>query len=62
MIGIGALLLKRMGSPVTVSGLWEMVKSEPAVGNFRLFVLSIEYLYTIGAIDYESGFLRRAMK
>ena len=62
LVGIGALLLDRMESSVTVSSLWEMVKDEPGVGNFRLFVMSIDYLYAIGAIDYENGFLRKAIR
>ena len=62
MVGIGALLLERLESSLTVSGLWEIVKGEPGVGNFRLFMLSIDYLYLIGAIDYERGFLRRAKR
>ena len=48
-----------MDSSLTVSGLWELVRDEPGVGSFRLFVLSVDYLYAIGAIDYEHGFLRR---
>ena len=50
-----------MESSLTVSSLWELVRDEPGVGSFRMFVLSIDYLYAIGAIDYEHGLLRRTM-
>ena len=59
LVGIGALLLERLEAESTVSGLWELVKNDREVGSFHNFVLSLDYLYTIGAIDYEQGFLRR---
>ena len=62
LVGIGALLLEHLDSETTVSSLWEAVKSEQQVGSFRNFVLSLDYLYTIGAIDYEHGFLSRSLR
>ena len=60
LVGTGAYLLERLASPCTVNTLWESVKAESAVANFKVFVLSIDYLYTIGAINYEHGVLSRA--
>ena len=62
LVGTGAYLLERLDSPRTVNTLWESVKSEGAVSNFKIFVLSIDYLYTIGAIDYEHGVLSRTRR
>ena len=62
LIGIGALLLEHLEGSSTVSGLWELVKNKQEVGTFRNFVLLLDYLYAIGAIDYEHGFLSRARR
>ena len=59
LVGIGALILSRLEAPSTVSGLWERVRTNPEVGSFRNFVLALNYLYAIGAVDFERGFLRR---
>ena len=62
LVGIGALLLGHLEDSSTVSSLWEMVKNEQEIGSFRNFVLTLDYLYAIGAIDYEHGFLNRSRR
>ena len=59
LVGIGGLLLGRLETASTVSTLWEAVKEERGVGSYRNFILALDYLYTLGAIDYEHGLLRR---
>ncbi len=59
LVGIGALLIEHLESDSTVSGLWDLVKNEKEVGSFSNFVLSLDYLYAIGAIDYAQGRLHR---
>ena len=61
-VGIGALLLKHLEHSSTVSALWELVKNKPEIGRFSNYVLTLDYLYAIGAIDYEHGFLRRSRR
>ena len=60
LIGIGALVLGQLETPSTVSALWDRVKSKPEIGSFRTFVLTLDYLYAIAAINYERGLLSRA--
>ena len=60
LVGTGAYLLQRLASPRTVNSLWESVKTDGVIANFRIFVLSVDYLYMIGAIYYEHGVLIRA--
>lgn len=60
LVGIGALLLGRLDRPANVSRLWESVKDEPQVSNFGNFVLSLDYLFVVGAIEYEHGLLTRS--
>ena len=60
LVGVGALLLKHLESPVTVSGLWEMVRDNPTMGSFDNYIFSLDYLYMIGAIDYNDGNIIRS--
>ena len=60
LVGLGAMLLARLDTASTVSGLWEMVMDEPEIGSFHNFVLTLDYLYAIGAIDYTQGLLKKA--
>ena len=60
LVGIGALVLGRLERPTNVSRLWESVKDEQEVANFGSFVLSLDYLFAVGAIDYERGLLIRS--
>ena len=59
LVGIGALVLGLLQAPSTVSGLWDQAKDKPEVGSFGNFVLALDYLYAIGAINYQRGFLSR---
>lgn len=59
LIGVGATLLAHINGPVTVSGLWERLRSEPNVGTFERFVLASNLLYLIGAIDIKDGLIVR---
>lgn len=62
LVGIGALLLDSMEAISTVSGLWDVVKDEQELGSFYNFVLSLDYLYAVGAIDYKDGMLSRSQR
>lgn len=59
LIGVGATLLAHLSGPMTVSGLWERLRSEPNVGTFERFVLASNLLYLIGAIDIQNGLIVR---
>jgi hypothetical protein len=59
LIGVGATLLSHLSDPMTVSSLWERLRSEPNVGTFERFVLASNLLYLIGAIDIKDGLVVR---
>ena len=59
LLGVGATLLAQLTVPMTVSGLWERLRSEPNVGTFERFVLASNLLYLIGAIDIKDGLIIR---
>ncbi len=46
--------------PTNVSRLWESVKDEREIASFGNFILSLDYLFAVGAIDYERGLLIRS--
>ena len=62
LVGIGALILESLDVSLTVSGLWDQVKNKQQVGSYRNFILALDYLYAIGALDYEHGVLVRARR
>ncbi|HYO59962.1 ABC-three component system middle component 6 [Archangium sp.] len=62
LLGVGAAVLKRLREPQTVSRLWEHVRDEPEVRNFERFVLALDLLYALGAVEFKDGLLRRASR
>ena len=59
LIGIGAILLKEIDRPQTVTSLWETVREEDAIGTFERFVLALDMLHIVGAISLENGLIVR---
>ena len=58
LLGIGAKLLEHLSYPRTVSSLWSSVSTMPEIATFERFVLTLDLLYTIGAIEIYEGLLR----
>jgi hypothetical protein len=59
LIGVGATVLAHLSGPMTVSGLWERLRSERNVGTFERFVLATNLLFLIGAVDLRDGLITR---
>lgn len=61
LLGIGSEILASLGQDQTVSELWERVRERrgPRMHplSFDWFVLSLSFLYSIGAVDYEHGLI-----
>ena len=66
LIGVGAEVLVALGQPMTVSKLWDVIRSRRSadvsspVIDYRWFVLALDLLYTIGAIELERGLIHKA--
>ena len=66
LIGVGAEVLVALGQPMTVSKLWDELRSHRSaessspVIDYRWFVLALDLLYAIGAIELERGLIRKA--
>lgn len=59
MIGSGATILKSLKDPKTLSALWRSCKSHTNVRSYQRFVLTLDFLYCVGAIEMKEGFVRR---
>lgn len=60
LIGAGALILQQTSKPVPLSNLWEAVKASSAVQTYERFVLTLDMLHIIGAIDIKDNMIMRA--
>ncbi len=59
LLGIGAILLQTLSLPLSISALWEKVKTKKEINSFEFFILSLDFLYIIGAISYKDGKISR---
>lgn len=65
LIGIGAEVLSILKQPMTMSRLWDEVRGRRSLMapnapiNYQWFVLSLDLLYTFGALDFDRGLVRR---
>ena len=63
LIYIGGEVLRRLDEPKTVSGVWNVLKEQhshnlntrPLKFTYDWFVLSLDFLFTIGAIELREG-------
>ena len=58
LLTIGAELLKYLDSPKTVSAVWERMRISVHV-SYDWFILVLDLLYTIEAIEIHDGLLMR---
>lgn len=59
LLGLGAVLLRRIEKPKTIVGFWNEVREVPEVATFQRFVLALDLLYTLGAVTLEDGLITR---
>jgi len=59
LLAVGAMIIDRLEHPRTVTSLWSDVSSIPEVATFERFVLVLDLLYIIGAIEMEEGLLHK---
>lgn len=58
LLSVGAKLLKVLTRPKTVSTVWEQVRLADSI-SYDWFVLALDLLYTIDAIEISEGLLSR---
>jgi len=59
LLGVGAAVLSRVTKPMTVSALWDAVRSVPEVSGYGRFILALDLLYAVGALDFSNGLLSK---
>ena len=66
LIGVGAEVLTVLKGPSTVSNLWDAVRRErgryaaKSPIAYDWFILALDFLFIIGAIELDRGLIRRA--
>jgi hypothetical protein len=66
LLTVGANLLGCLEEPMTVSRLWDEIRTrrggavEPAPINYDWFILTLDLLYMVEAIEFERGLIRRS--
>jgi hypothetical protein len=59
LLGVSATILEHLNYPVTVTSLWDSVAKLPEIATFERFILALDLLYMIGAIEMREGLLCR---
>lgn len=60
LLTVGATLLAHLERPITVSALWQRVNSAvPPAPTFDWFVLALDLLHALGAVELRDGLLIR---
>jgi hypothetical protein len=68
LLGVGAEILCHLDEARTVSELWERVRGARVIAqaatplSFDWFVLSLSFLYAMGAIDFARGIVSLRME
>lgn len=68
LLAVGGDLLGSLREPMTVSRLWDDVRSKrggpgaPAPISYDWFVLALDLLFMIGAVEFDRGLLRKAVR
>ena len=59
LIGVGASVLLQLPEPRTITALWEACRQIATIGTFHRFVLALDLLYLLGAVDFTDGLITR---
>jgi hypothetical protein len=62
LLGAGAVVLRNLSSPQPPTALWERVRRWPEIKVFERFVLTLDFLFAIGAVELEDGLIVRTKR
>ncbi len=60
LIGAGAVVLRHLSSSQTPTALWERVRHSLEVKVYGRYILALDFLFAVGAIDFQNGLIVRA--
>jgi hypothetical protein len=58
----GALILKELSKPQTVSELWYKTKKSDSIDTFERFVATLDMLYIIGLVELEANKITKVIR
>lgn len=61
LLHCGALVLSELNHPDTVSSLREKTKNHEVLSSYEKFILTLDYLFVIGAIVLRDGLIMRCV-
>ena len=59
LIGQSMLVLQKLNRPKTTSTLWSQVKHSDEIRSYERFLMAVDLLFILGAIELREGLLRR---
>lgn len=59
LLGLGAVILAFLSYPRTITSLWDEVRNASEPMPFNYFVLALDLLFILGAIDLDEGLVTR---
>jgi hypothetical protein len=59
LVGVGAIVLRKLDNPSTITGLWDRCRTLPEIATFARFTLALDFLYAMGAITLKDDVLVR---
>ena len=60
LLGAGALVLRELDRPRTVTASWDRLRTDPAIRSFDRFILALDLLFSMGLVTLEDGLLVRS--
>jgi hypothetical protein len=60
LVGVGAVILRKLDQPSTITGLWDRCRPAQEVATFVRFSLALDLLFAIGAVNIENDLLVRS--
>jgi hypothetical protein len=59
LIGLGARMLSLLTQPRTINSLLKEMLKLPETGTYERFVLTLDFLYMLGAVEMKDDVIRR---
>lgn len=60
ILGAGSVVLTFLNKPQTVTALWNKAREHPGLGMYWRFILTLDFLFTIGAIEFQDGLITKS--
>jgi len=62
LLGAGASILAHLDSPQTATALWERVRVLPEIATYQRFVMVLDLLYALQAVEFADGLIARGKR